>query len=338
MEEQGSNSPHPQICREQVKTCLESILLRTPGQDLVDYHVNLGFESVIQLAEYLRSTDEYRASVEPAAILAPRQSLFLGDRIYTITHNGDRIYLIHDDLDLTPTILETGTWEPHVEQAIRKAVQPGCVAIEAGANVGYHTLIMANAVGKAGAVHAFEANPLVMKLLRATMIVNGHCDFRGRGRVNLYGEAATAKKGSLILQFAPGHLGSGHLVTDMPSSDFGEEYSSRHEVPAVRIDDRLKDLARVDFIHLDIEGAEPMALTGAEKLIDRSPGVKMILEWSADMIGAMGSVEDAVSWLESRDFHFWRIDESNGGYQELSVSDMTTLPRSDVYVAKRAPH
>ena len=44
-------------------------------------------------------------------------------------------------------------------EAVEAALKPGMVAIDVGANVGYFSMLMAERVGSAGRVQAFEPNP-----------------------------------------------------------------------------------------------------------------------------------------------------------------------------------
>ena len=49
-----------------------------------------------------------------------------------------------------------GFWEGHETLAICKSVKRGQVALDLGANIGYHTLLLAKMVGPEGRVAAFE--------------------------------------------------------------------------------------------------------------------------------------------------------------------------------------
>jgi FkbM family methyltransferase len=259
-------APPGGVTADDVIASIEMILGRTPDQALVDYHLKLGFADRFALGKYMINTDEFSAQFHSLGRMG--KHTFLGDRVLAFTHRGDMIYLDPTDLDLTPGILLHGRHEPHVEQAIVGSIRPGDTVLDLGANVGYHTLAIAAAVGPAGHVHAFEANPKVMRLLKATMTVNGFSDFRGTGRVNLYANAVLDRPGTITLASAPDHDGSGHVINDAPSSDYGPEYSTRMAVPAVTLDAVLADsVGMVDLIHMDIEGSEPLALRGGQAVI-----------------------------------------------------------------------
>jgi FkbM family methyltransferase len=324
-----------------VVACIEMLLGRTPERELVAYHLGLGFRDRIALGEHVIGTAEfqtrYAARWGAAAASGRPGPIFLGDRVLAFTHRGRIIYLAPTDVDLTPAILLHGIYEPHVEAALVGALRPGDTAIDVGANVGYHTLAIADAVGPEGHVHAFEANPEIMRFLRATMFVNGLSTWTGTGRVCLYHNAALDKPGAIMLASAPGHYGSGHVITDKPSSDYGPAYSTRVEIPAVALDAALADrVGAVDLIHKDIEGSEPLALRGARAIIDRSPRIRIITEWSPAMMAARADVGEFVAWLGERRFRFWRIGDS-GSLSEIDRSAVAMLPHCDLLLSRDDP-
>jgi FkbM family methyltransferase len=319
------------VTADDVVASIEMILGWTPSQDLVDYHLGLGFRDRKHLADYMMSTDEFRHKHR-----AHNQTIALGDRIMSYTHRGEVIYLAPTDLDLTPNVIRSGRHEPHVERMIVASINVGDAAIDIGCNVGYHTLAIAQAVGQSGSVFAYEANPSLSKLLHATLTVNNLTDFRCQGRVRLFKNAVADKPGSLILQVAPEHFGSGHLVTESKSSDFGQEYSDRVVVECVTLDETLAGLARADFLHMDIEGAEPLAIRGAQALLDRSPDIKIITEWSPHMMRTLCDPVEYVEGLVRRGFRFWRI-----GYDEIapvSSSELFNIGHGDLYVSRIPPY
>jgi FkbM family methyltransferase len=320
------------VSADDIIASIEMILGRTPDQALVDYHLKLGFADRFALGKYMISTDEFRAQFHGSM----RNHTFLGDRVLAFTHQGHMIYLDPTDLDLTPAILMHGQWEPHVEQAIVGSIRAGDTVIDLGANVGYHTLAIAAVVGPAGHVHAFEANPKIMRLLKATMTVNGFSDFRGTGRVNLYENAVLDRLGTITLASALDHDGSGHVINDAPSSDYGPEYSTRKVVPAVTLDAVLADrVGMVDLIHMDIEGSEPLALRGGQVVIERSPKIKIITEWSIRMMRTRADVGEFVAWLIERGFKFWLV--TGGGLTRLEPSALLTLPHCDLFLSREDP-
>jgi FkbM family methyltransferase len=319
------------VSADDVIACIEMILGRTPDAELVEYHLRRGFSDRFALGKYMINTGEFQHRYAGAMRNVRPASVFLGDRILTLTHRGNIIYLAPRDNDLTPWITLYGEWEPHVENTIVASLRPGDTVIDIGANVGYHTLAMANSVGSGGQIHAFEANPQVMGLLRATMSLNGF------GWVRLYDKAALDQPGTFTLASDPDHFGSGHVITDRPLSDYGAGYSTRVEVAAVTLDSELAhQVGAVDLIHMDIEGSEPLALHGAQALIKRSPNLKIITEWSVGMMSARADVGEYVAWLVEQGFSFWLI-EPGTGLRKIEPSAAPTLPHCDLFLSRNSP-
>jgi FkbM family methyltransferase len=320
------------VTAEDVIASIEMILGFTPDVALVDYHLTLGFADRFALGKYMMSTDTFRQNQG----WRTNPPIFLGDRVYAHTHRGERIFLIPGDVDLTPAVLDGLEFEPHVANAIVSAIRPGDTVVDAGCNIGHHTLVMANAVGLNGKIYAFEANPEVHRLLLATLMVNHYTTFQSIGRVELFNEAVADKAGVLTLVQAPNNFGSGNLVTDDPQSEFGTGYTKRVEVPTVALDDKLAHVAKVDFLHMDIEGAEPLALRGARQLLERSQDIRVITEWSNHMMAAMADVPAHIAWLGSQGFRFWRI-AGVGLLEPVAQDQLINLLHCDIFMARQDP-
>src|SRR5947208_449532 len=65
-----------------------------------------------------------------------------------------------------------GTYEPEVRQIFRAVLSSRGVALDVGANVGWHTLLMARLVGNDGRVLAVEANPSMRARLEENLRLN----------------------------------------------------------------------------------------------------------------------------------------------------------------------
>lgn len=134
-------------------------------------------------------------------------------------------------------------------------VRPGHVVVEAGANIGAHTLPLAHQVGPRGVVYAFEPQRPIYEILCANMALNGRQNVRCR--CEAVGDAA----GEIIV----------------PSIDYDAEanfsglslggYQSGERVPVVTIDSL--EMPRCDLIKVDVEGMELAVLRGAAQTIER---------------------------------------------------------------------
>ncbi|MCO6418066.1 FkbM family methyltransferase [Siccirubricoccus sp. KC 17139] len=333
------------VTAEDISLAFEVLLRRPPhGKDDIAHHLSLGFKNRFELGDYLCVTDEFRARMDRLAAegLVPSSrsehitrrpvTVFLGDRVLTQTHRGFRIYCVPTDVDLTPHLILHGGWETHVEQVIQRLLRPGQQAMDIGANIGYHTLSIAAAVGGSGRVHAFEANPALQNLLYSSIFINGMSSY-----VQVHPLAVTDRPGSIVLASQPLHFGSGNVVPERAMDDgYHNAYSNRVEVPSISLDTFFPSDAVFDLLRIDIEGAEPLALRGAEALIRRSPRLQILCEWSVGMMSARADVGAFVAWLVELGFRFWLITPS-GRLEALDTARMPDLPHSDVVISRHEP-
>jgi FkbM family methyltransferase len=134
-------------------------------------------------------------------------------------------------------------------------LRPGQVVVEAGSNVGAHTLFLAEAVGPSGAVFAFEPQRLVFQMLCANLALNDLINVR----------ACQAAVGS-----APGFITVPLLDPSRPQNVGGlglGNWSEGEKVPVMTIDSL--ELARCDLLKADVEGMEAEVLAGAAETIRR---------------------------------------------------------------------
>ncbi|MFC2001738.1 FkbM family methyltransferase [Chloroflexota bacterium] len=147
---------------------------------------------------------------------------------------------------------------------IRKMVKEGDVVIDLGANIGYFTVLLANLVGPRGKVYAFEPDPRNFQLLQRTIARNGWT------HVSAEQKAVSSEAGELLLYQTQSW--SGNTLT--PS-----EHISTAKVYVVTLDDFLPDEHHVNFVKMDIDGSEPLAIQGMVQLIKRSPGLQILAEY-----------------------------------------------------------
>ena len=154
-----------------------------------------------------------------------------------------------------------GAYEPIEVYLLRYLLRPGMVVIDAGANVGQHTLIAAGEVGPGGEVHAFEPVPKNFRRLVAHVSENGLAAMVRTNMMALWHQAETVR-----LNLASDKANDGGYTIGVPS-----EAVDSVPCPCVRIDDYVAEnkLVRVDFVKMDIEGAEWFALRGATAVLAR---------------------------------------------------------------------
>lgn len=150
-----------------------------------------------------------------------------------------------------------GTWEPEVVRAISGSVLPGMTAFDLGAHGGFFTLLLSKAVGRKGKVIAFEPLPANFRVLEENVRLNS------TENVTVERQAVTSQTGQFRLDVPA--LESSLLAG--PYQDDDER--GRTLVAATSLDEYVfqKEI-RVDFIKIDVEGAEDDVLRGARRTLE----------------------------------------------------------------------
>src|SRR3989344_5453898 len=120
-------------------------------------------------------------------------------------------------------------------------IKQGDTIIDVGANVGYHTLLMAKLVG-GGKVYAFEPEPKAFGLLSKNIKQNGYKN------VVLINKGLGEKEQVLDLYLNPKNAAGHSLIK--------RDNWQKQPVEIIALDDFLPKNTKVDFIKVDVEGAE----------------------------------------------------------------------------------
>jgi len=153
-----------------------------------------------------------------------------------------------------------GTYEPDLQAALKALVQPGWVAYDVGANVGYITLMLARQLGAAGRVFAFEALPENVVRLRTNLSLNSLV-----GRVAVVLAAVTERSAPVRFLIGP----SDDMGKTAGSAGRQADYQAEIEVPGISLDDFVYNDGNPapQVVKMDIEGGEVLALRGMVRLL-----------------------------------------------------------------------
>ncbi len=172
-------------------------------------------------------------------------------------------------------------WSGSSEAAFfRSVVKPGMVAADVGANLGLHTLTLAQLVGSTGRVHAVEPEPRNFRALQRALEASGH-DY-----VRLHRAAAGAEPGKGKLYVSQSNRGD-HRGT--PGLSNREQIT----VEQIALDHHLGERTRLDFVKLDVQGAEGAVLIGMQKLLLANPQIIILCELSPALLADNDSTFDS---------------------------------------------
>jgi FkbM family methyltransferase len=159
----------------------------------------------------------------------------------------------------------------------KRYVFPGAVVLDIGAHLGYYTRLFSKLVKDAGTVLAFEPCPENYPVQKHNL---SSARFQN---VKIINKAVSSQDGTATLFISSGH--STHSL----NAGFTEE-QGRVEVETIAMDTFLSanHISKVDFIKIDVEGAEPLVLKGMQQTVSNSPRLKMLMEYNPIALRAGG--------------------------------------------------
>jgi FkbM family methyltransferase len=163
-----------------------------------------------------------------------------------------------------------GVTEAKVTEAIAAVVQPGWTCLDVGAHKGYFTLLLARVTGEAGRVISFEAHPDNAAATLRHVVVNGVAE-----RVQVINKAVSDGKESEVLLYF-GRDSSPFEWNIIGHDVLGHATEAALRVPCLALDDYFTADERIDFVKMDIEGAEGMALAGMHRILEESHPVLLV--------------------------------------------------------------
>ncbi|MFI5367349.1 MAG: FkbM family methyltransferase, partial [Candidatus Binatia bacterium] len=169
-----------------------------------------------------------------------------------------------------------GIWSPAETALSKQLLRPGMIVLDIGANIGYFTLVFARQVGPTGRVYAFEPEPDNFGLLQRNVARNGYANVTAVQAA--VGQHAARQR----LYKSADNLGDHRLGHGAAGRDWVE-------VPVVALDDFFAGSElRIDFIKMDIQGAELTALRGMRRLVATRAPLALITEFWPGGIQALG--------------------------------------------------
>lgn len=176
----------------------------------------------------------------------------------------------------------------------RTHLKPGMTVVDAGANIGLYSIVMADLVGPTGRIFAFEPSPTLFEAAIESIRRNGMQKI-----VRLENVGLGSKPGNAVLYRTNFNSGDNRLVS-----------SSRHTdgvpVRIASLDDILPDY-NVDWVKIDVQGWEFEVFRGMEKMLSRNRSTRLYFEfWPFGLRHAGEDPAALLQWLVKLDFAIYR--------------------------------
>ena len=180
-----------------------------------------------------------------------------------------------------------GSFEPNEFAFLDRVLKPGMVFVDVGANDGYYTLFAARRVGPTGLVIAAEPSSRERAHLQRNLGRNG------LDNVTVVPAAIGAASGLADLHLAHGVHAGHNTLGAFAHDDVVRASLERVAIePLDSVVTRL-GLTHVDFVKIDVEGAEARVIAGAMKVLGSMRPI-LLLEVNDKALRAQGNCADTL--------------------------------------------
>jgi FkbM family methyltransferase len=160
----------------------------------------------------------------------------------------------------------------------KKLIKEGDTVFELGAHIGYISLYYSKLVGHSGKLFVFEPGANNLPYVRENIANSPFKNIQlvekavsdSNGTATFYLENLTGQSNSLVKDY--------RVTKKIQTKTFVDLKKNEVQVETIRLDDFVKSngIPKIDFIKIDIEGAEYMAIKGMPEILSRMKPTMMI--------------------------------------------------------------
>ena len=190
------------------------------------------------------------------------------DLMLTRVH-GNKMYLNLRRPGISKALAIMGTREELQTEIFKKELKKGMVVVDLGANIGYYTLMAASIVSESGKVYAIEPFPLSFEMVVKNVEINGFSDIVECSQLAISDRRGTA---TMFL----GDADNVHTLMDL--SAYTGIPRPTMDVETMTLDQFLENREPIDFLRMDIEGAECQVFDGMNKTFAQKIPPRILFE------------------------------------------------------------
>ncbi|MBC8460837.1 MAG: FkbM family methyltransferase [Deltaproteobacteria bacterium] len=269
-------------------------------------------EDLLSSLEYRNSTRGFREFILTDECLVVKESN--GFRIHLDLSEYISMEIANDNYDITET------------QFVKRVVRAGDTVLDLGAHVGYYTFLLASIVGEKGKVFSFEPQQHLFSLIQRSINENGYQDRIIAENVCV---GDVAGEGKFAQSHCPGDYGCTHLL-NLPSTlpfygDMTIESTNVANLGGYNFP------STIDFIKIDIEGAEYLALKPIEKRLKKDKPI-ILSEVNQPLLAHVSQVSSAeyIKFVQDCGYNCFLL----GDRDEKSIDDISVAVQNVIFVPK----
>ena len=212
--------------------------------------------------------------------------------------------------EMHKSVFFLGEYERAVTDVIAAVVRKDDICLDIGANFGWYTTLLSRLCSD-GEIHAFEPMPDIFSELEQTR------KLAGEPKNIQLNNLALGDENRLIDLYRFTEMSSGFSSFSAEGKDNFQTFS----VPMMTLDSYLtgKKINDVNFVKLDIEGAELMFLRGATKLFEQATPPILMAEMALATTKSFGYLpNDLIEFIRQHaDYNFYALNEFDGTLREI---------------------
>lgn len=221
-------------------------------------------------------------------------------------------------LEIDPNTVDAANYlvgrpvEPHIVFVFRCFLHPGAAVLDIGANFGLYTAITAAVIRTTGRLYAFEGNPRTYAYLNRTLYANGVIN---NTNIEIVNKLVSKENGRGTLNFLDRNLAvatMSELIINPVDLDRLGMTLNAVEVDMTTIDDFLPGDLAVDLVKIDVEGHEPYVLMGMERVIARSPNIRIVIEYIDALLDQTTGPAEFAAYIRGLGFSICEIGKDWG--------------------------
>ncbi len=230
-------------------------------------------------------------SATPESVSLSTEDYICGGSVEILRTNtpvGEFLTLANDTY-VGKSIREYGEWSFGEIEMLRQLLTADSNIIEAGSNIGSHTLFLARDLCPQGQVFAFEPRRIVFQILCANMVSNGV--------TNVFAIQKGVGATESVIEEAPLPIDQ---EINFGALALGQVHGTREFIHIVPLDSMLEELPPIRLIKADVEGFEADLLRGARQLIARDQPILYLendrLEKSEELLTLLKDLNYRCYW------------------------------------------